>query len=127
MNNEVILANGISDGRRRLTRLSRVLRDRSLWPVGFSWSYDLPSRCAVGMAHRLWPAVLWAVPSVSFCRDVAEALDMSNRAAIRIFWDAHRRADGTILDRSQVTPEMVADDIDAYLAGAGDAGRGEHE
>jgi hypothetical protein len=35
--------------------LIAVLRDRSLWPVGFGpWDYRLPNTCAMGLCRAKW-------------------------------------------------------------------------
>ena len=31
------------------------LRHPETWPAGFEWDYSYSTRCAVGLAHGLWP------------------------------------------------------------------------
>ena len=97
-----------------LEALAFMLRHREMWPGGFEWNYNECSTCAVGMARRLWES---SIPT-RYCisEDVAKAFGMRECDASLIFIRAARRR---YILATSVTPEMVADDIDAYLAERG--------
>jgi hypothetical protein len=96
-----------------LENLSYILRHREWWPEGFRWSYKYCGHCAIGLCHELWDIGLQSwFPDPNW-----EGLDPNYR---RIFIDS--RGKGGILSwiippsRSDVTLEMVARQIDRYLA-----------
>jgi hypothetical protein len=95
-----------------LRGLNLVLRHRELWPVGFEWDYRSCPNCAMGLAQRLWKEIEFPVESY-----IAKAFGMSAASAQKIFYyaDISRK-----ILRKNVTPEMIADDIEAYLR-TGDA------
>jgi hypothetical protein len=108
-----------------LRALSYVLRHPNTWPEGFIWNYDNCESCAMGLAHELW--------------DVSET-ENKNAASImsRTFGISYEEADSIFMGqvrgkpapwreygpkwwrstvpRGDVSPEMVADAIDSYLA-----------
>lgn len=93
-----------------LRGLSFVLRNPDTWPKGFEWNYDRCSNCAMGLSVRLWKEI-----KGDWIADMAIGFRMSFRAANEIFVKASNTR-GWGDDRHRITPEMVADDIDAYLA-----------
>lgn len=101
--------------------LSYALRHPDTWPEGFVWDYSDCKQCAMGLAHQLWES---EIPQVGNTRDpsvMARKFAMPYEKAEQIFFATHKynRHYG-VFPRSidSVTPEMVADQIDAYLAKA---------
>jgi hypothetical protein len=91
-----------------LQNLATVLRHREMWPTDFEWDYSQCSTCAMGLA--------WRLGMISNCctNTAAEEFGIPYNVAFRIFlWLAIERGEG-----KNVTPEHVADAIDAYLAEA---------
>lgn len=95
--------------------LAALLRDRSRWPKGFVWNYVSGRTCAIGLANRHWHGMAGS--------QVLAKFNPYDRARIFIhldselehdprpwFWQRRRPYQG-------VTPEQVADAIDAYIAG----------
>ena len=95
-------------GKPSLEALSWLLRHKEMWPRGFEWIYRDCHSCAMGLAWTLWrESIDLPVPEV-----IAKVFFMEESAACRIFINGafkHQTLD--------VTPEMIADDIDEYLAG----------
>lgn len=121
-----------------LTALSYVLRHPEMWPAGFTWDYTYCESCAMGLAHRLWNV---ALPRMGDSRMgaslMAKAFGLGYTPAMRIFYGAGSRGHLKVevvktglfgwgrplvrrrivtIGNGNVTPEMVADDIDRYLA-----------
>lgn len=103
-----------------LENLSYVLRHPDMWPEGFIWNFNHCDSCAMGLAHSLWSAI----PSTN--RDtgssiMARSFAMPHEDANLIFMSARGKKKilgfipSTPYNRD-VTPEMVADQIDKYLA-----------
>ncbi len=90
-----------------LEGLSFLLRNRRLWPADFEWFYPSHNQCALALGSRFWgsdnfeDAPFWP-----------EDPDQGDRL-IRIFFALPR---GTGMRYEDVTPGMVADAIDEYLA-----------
>jgi hypothetical protein len=103
--------------------LSYVLRHPEMWPEGFYWDYEDCCHCAIGLSDELWSD---AVPCTGDgdqpVSDMAKAFAMPYTEAERIFFWANRelpRKFGLFeRKRQDVTPDFVADQIDAYLARA---------
>jgi hypothetical protein len=115
-----------------LHTLSYALRHPDTWPNGFVWNFQDCKSCAMGLAHELWFA--------SENRPTGKTPDSYHRAAVsavarrfalpyaeaqRIFlrsdWAVKSRMFGLVKEKipmSAITPEMVADEIDRYLARA---------
>lgn len=94
-----------------LTLLAEILRDRSRWPEGFVWNYSYCDTCAFGMAQRLWGLVSNRNDWIS---EIASGwFGISESVAADIFVDASR---DLRISQQEVTPEHVADAIDAHLA-----------
>lgn len=97
-----------------LKNLSTVLRNRHMWPEFFAWDFRSFSCCAVGLAEEFWP------DQQSLVSEMFRELSFQNFA--NIFTDPTRKPSVTrwwVFKRKrrhdEVTPEMVADQIDAYL------------
>jgi hypothetical protein len=95
-----------------LRGLAYVLRRQELWPKEFAWFYLDCTRCAMGLAYRLWRLKIPGNASAIF-DGTTDIFSMRPKDAADIFLNAGVRRDGHPLC---VTPDMVADDIDAYLA-----------
>ncbi len=91
-----------------LQNLATVLRHREMWPTDFDWDYLSCSNCAMGLAWRL------GMISRHFPYTAAEEFGIPLTVAERIFVRLGINWDGG----KNVTPERVADAIDAYLAEA---------
>lgn len=118
-----------------LGALSFALRHPGTWPKGFRWDYNDCKKCAMGLACRLWSEI--GEPNTS---DMAREFAMTFEEAQGIFYGAtderfeivvergrterwfglvdqfEDRRVAKPLSRADITPEMVADDIDSYLA-----------
>lgn len=118
-----------------LHALSYALRHPDTWPDGFYWQFDQCDQCAMGLAHALWKKIPKAHRH-SGASIMAKAFAMPYSDADNIFmghgeWAPRRIKTKTVrtgflglhlaretrqtLDFRAVTPEMVADQIDAYL------------
>jgi hypothetical protein len=108
-----------------LHALSYALRHPDTWPKDFVWDFRDCDQCAMGLAHRLWkslpePTSQWREGSSMMARQFA----MPYSEAERIFFgDAYTRQQffgliSTTIPQRDVTPDMVADAIDKYLATA---------
>ena len=92
---------GFDIGPPSLRTLADVLRDRSRWPEGFVWNYASGWGCALGMDRALWGRKYHATTGMGAWRLVKLTMFLHWK-----HWCAMR----------DVTPEHVADAIDAYLA-----------
>jgi hypothetical protein len=125
-----------------LRGLSYALRHPKMWPRGFVWNYQNCTQCAMGLAHTLWLGTRRPRGDVNVGSSImAKTFDMPFEKAKHIFFMAmmtrihhvsitrvaetswfgfHKKYETINVDepisREMVTPEMVADDIDAYLA-----------
>ena len=95
-----------------LRGLAHVLRHREFWPEGFVWYYGNYNTCAYGMSVRLWDGYIKKVGVFDFDEEMASAFSIPDNVAVLIFMDCGQPK----VPRSAVTPEMVAADIDTYLA-----------
>lgn len=122
--------------------LSYALRHPDTWPNGFVWDYGYCSGCAMGLAHALWgfmsaqgvggnehggiavteAARAFAVPYKE-AKNIflgiedgytAPWIPTKTKTKGALFW----KKEVTKANHTAVTPEMVADQIDAYLAKA---------
>jgi hypothetical protein len=89
-----------------LENLATVLRHRQMWPEGFEWDYRCCESCALGLAWRL------GMISLDTIHTAAEEFDIPYYVAMRIFLLLAAKCGGM----RDITPEHVADAIDAYLA-----------
>lgn len=95
-----------------LAELAEILRDRSRWPDDFVWDYGHCAHCAMGLAGRLWDASLLVTETDyvwDYRRRVAGYFALTVDETRSIFF-------GLNLWWREITPEHVADAIDAYLA-----------
>lgn len=109
-----------------LAALSFVLRNKDLWPAGFQWDFGSTKECAMGLAHRLWPADVpepFGAPETGSAQ-MAGVFKIPYQAADDIFYGSTRSYPYKLLwmtlgvtPRRDVTPEMVAGAIDKYVAG----------
>lgn len=107
-----------------LHALSYALRHPDTWPEGFIWDYHDCRHCAMGLAHCLWRSI--PAPKFSTGASVmARSFGLPYAEAKEIFmgegaWVPKQRVGflwlGTEPNHDAVTPEMVADQIDKYLA-----------
>lgn len=122
--NEVVNAPGSTETDRlfreldkpSLANLAYVLRHPETWPRGFVWNYSNCRSCAMGLAHRLWSRHVPSVGTHSGASVMARSFAMPFSIANRIFlkgWRARWFPMNVI--PFGVTPECVADQIDAYL------------
>lgn len=93
-----------------LVGLSYALRHKETWPEGFVWDYDDCYTHALGLAWKLWESI--SIPS---CWHVAKFMSIPHEVSRGFFLAAHLFAQVRFHD---ITPEHVADAIDAYLATA---------
>lgn len=124
----------LSLGAPSLEGLAYSLRHPETWPEGFVWDFNECSSCAMGLAHALWNGP--EVPDEfgrtetnrTYCSQTARMLGMPLTDVEDIFLDNEwTRQPKTFLGFipagktdpvpfEDVTPEMVADAIDAYIA-----------
>lgn len=111
----------LQSGPEGLRQLAYVLRHREVWPPLHRWHYEhilYPTHCgtagcAIGIAKLMWPGKF---PGSQYYIDQAARLfKMERRNADIIFAGAGL---GKVEFMAQVTPAMVADEIDRYLEGA---------
>ena len=86
-----------------LQKLLPILRDNTLWPEDFVWNYTKPVTCGLGLIKQVF--------GQRFSDKITIKI-YNNDSYKKIFYNAHR---GTNVEFKDVTPEMVADEIDAYL------------
>jgi hypothetical protein len=86
--------------------LSYILRHKELWPTDFRWFFPLHSCCAIELANRAWPSeVVYGFGSELFKALGLPVTSMNDNIFINAaLYD---------VQASEVTPEMVADKIDA--------------
>lgn len=128
-----------------LHALSYALRHPDTWPEGFVWNYHRCESCAMGLAHQLWKSKVpitcpdngasrmahtFAMPyeaakSIFLGMEGSEAADWMPGEAItqtkntgHLWWKKSSTTTHYFSDHVAVSPEMVADQIDAYLATA---------
>lgn len=101
-----------------LKALSYLLRHKDLWPKYFTWNYNRCNQCAVGLAAELWGHV--NTDSVyTAMDDMAILMDMPGYAVTDIFSGGGHWMSKVEYKLKDVTPEMVADQIDIYLSHIG--------
>jgi hypothetical protein len=92
-----------------LERLSYVLRHKELWPEGFQWDFSVCVQCAMGMARDLW----WKGETAGLT-EISYKFDLAYPDSKSMFLAPANKWYGKSM--RAVTPNMVADRIDAYLA-----------
>jgi hypothetical protein len=103
-----------------LEALSHILRHKELWPTGFEWNYGFCYSCAMGLAGELWDVFVPRNPDAAVL-NVSKAFGISRKVAGNIFggeadWIPYHPGCVVVRDTNAVTPEMVADQIDKFLA-----------
>lgn len=111
-----------------LEGLSWMLRHPEKWPKTFEWYYGNCRTCAMGLANKLW-GLTESESLVEYMRVMPKALGIHGRSAERIFLGRYGKHIASWVpigvdprtgeeygDSRFITPEMVADEIDAYLA-----------
>lgn len=93
-----------------LKNLSYILRHKEWWPEGFAWDFRYCSHCAMGMCEELWSKPTFLLSDAEFCFEEGNGI-FSRPVSM---WKMPFRRHWTRMEA--VTPEMVADRIDAYLA-----------
>lgn len=89
-----------------LEGLAYALRHKEMWPPGFRWGYNDCRTCALGMVVRLWGVK-------DDDDEIDQAFGLNEEEGSVIFYEvglAHK------VGAHAVTPEMVADTIDAVIA-----------
>ena len=122
-----------------LEGLAMLLRTEELWPKGYQWSFldvaealhervegisiNQPGAyqrcgthgCAIGLAYEMWPEIQTRHQYMGESIDnIAEATGISSMDAHCLFWETDTYYPGHV--HEEVTPVMVADAIDRYLA-----------
>jgi hypothetical protein len=97
-----------------LENLSALLRDRSQWPEGFEWNYIALENCAIGLADRVWPAIVTdRRAKIGITADLAQTFGCTpNEARMIMAYAGHFN---NFIPANEVTPEMVADAIDRII------------
>jgi hypothetical protein len=115
-----------------LETLSYALRHPETWPEGFIWNYQQCDHCAMGLARALWNSIpaakvetgtsimarTFALPyekadCIFMARGRGNNWAPSKTVVEGYFWNRKYRY---VVDYDRVTPEMVADQIDKYIA-----------
>lgn len=119
-----------------LSMLSHFLRDKDLWPKGFIWDYSNCNTCAMGLAVEMFNLtlgtsdndanLLFPFPAQTYLHAMLETFGLKENEARKIFTrlgDPERGINfhwgdigAVIRNQRKITPEKVADAIDAYLA-----------
>lgn len=101
-----------------LMGLSYALRHPETWPAKFTWNYDDCDTCAMGLAYQLWRSQMENPPRNvdGYISWAARSFSMPFKVAKKAFQHASVFTHFGYYDH--VTPEKVADVIDAYLAKA---------
>ncbi len=96
----------------RRARLIELLRDRSSWPPNFAWNFQNCSTCALGLA---WETICVGAPH-SGRNHIDPLLGLSYAESGPVFAPTtllDGTAEGYGIPRYLVTPEMVADRLEA--------------
>src|SRR4051812_15081819 len=83
-----------------LQALAYILRHRELWPEGFRWEFTDCTKCAMGLAIRLWH-----IHDSPCTGTMCEYFPISRPEAHHLFLG---------YSHPSITPEMVADRIESY-------------
>lgn len=94
-----------------LRSLSFALRHPETWPEGFVWDYSLCTKCAAGLAMRLWVNMEQTRSGSMIGFWAAREFSIPMEPANRIF---RRLGHINLCDDKDITPIHVADAIDAY-------------
>ena len=94
----------------KLQDLSALLRNESQWPEGFAWDYSDTSTCALGLAYA--SGILDETHKAT--TNPTEVFGLPWREFEAIFF-GHPCSDYDVETVDDITPEMVADEIDRQL------------
>lgn len=95
-----------------LEKLSYILRHPETWPKDFEWYFPRCSQCAMGLARKIWKDnhdTMEDMFALSI-RDIHKLFV----AGPKRFWIIPSALFGN--EYKSVTPEMIADRIDKYVA-----------
>lgn len=110
-----------------LGNLSYALRHPETWPKNFIWDYSQCDQCAMGLAHHLWGSIpkgdnILRIGASRMARAFAIPYDVASRFFFGKWPGVATRTAGylwwkkTLVNHAVITPDMVADQIDKYLA-----------
>lgn len=108
-----------------LHNLAYVLRHPELWPKDFVWNFNKCDKCAMRLAHDLWfKNDKWIFDKDNAPSYMARAFAMPLGETQQIFmnktWSKDKILELPIpfIEKKykDITPEMVADEIDRYVA-----------
>lgn len=107
-----------------LEGVAYALRHPGVWPRGFYWNYSTCHHCAIALAFALWPKIKeipgYGIVGKDYNRfhlsAVARVFSIPHDDARNIFFDAEDVDGPSTIKKENVTPEMVAKVIDAYIA-----------
>lgn len=103
-----------------LEGLAYVLRNPDTWPPGFKWDFSHCHKCAMGLSRIIWGDNANPVDLGPILKYTAKLFDIDVGDTIKIFYRPEPlKYDGdyTPSDLQEITPEIVARQIDTYLAG----------
>lgn len=110
-----------------LRRLAFILRRPDLWPRGFTWNFASCESCAMGLARTLWFPAERPRGVHDHIEFVAQAFGIPQGVANELFHQPSWLRSKLLADPADafgdmrswcesVTPRMVADSIDRFLA-----------
>src|SRR5882672_3746884 len=98
-----------------LAALSYLLRHHEEWPPEFKWDYTYCDQCAMGLARTLWEKDYNPdKDQIVYAEDYMQNIFGLSIEMIEDIFEGTGWAENNL---ETVTPEMVADKIDTYLAG----------
>ena len=99
-----------------LRNLAYILRHKEMWPKGFEWDYTHFDNCAMGMCSELWnERSVYSLVDTDSSFDTESMWDIEKKIFIRPVSFFKHPFTGVKGRMAMVTPEIVADRIDAYL------------
>jgi hypothetical protein len=97
-----------------LEALSYLLRHKEYWPAGFEWEFQSYGSCALGLADKFWHNFGYEVDGmfadIPYTTYQKIFIHSDTKPPVKVFWLFRRER-----YHEEVTPEMVADQIDDYL------------
>lgn len=102
-----------TEGERNRLKLAAMLRDQSRWPEGFRWDFRQFSTCAMGLWDGTVGFEFNGHTSIRCWGDIAVPFGFTEEGAQRIF--AGEKACRAIFYGANITPEMVADELEATV------------
>lgn len=108
-----------------LSILAYNLRHPETWPEGFTWEFNFCDSCAMGLALQLFASIAdvdtweqedwvsWTARKFAMPYEEVERIFVTNQwATVPFFFGRFTRR----VPMERITPGMVADEIDRYLA-----------